>query len=147
MNIFRFFQTVLPKTSRVKRYRRKRFRIWARKKVELEFNGRQTNFHEGEIYWAGIGQNIGSEIYGKGDGFARPVLIYRKLGKYNFLAIPLTSKEHVGTWYISFYHRGRKETAVLSQIRVLSPKRLYRKMGQIDNADYIKIRKAFRKLY
>ncbi len=37
--------------------------------------------------------------------------------------------------------------AVLSQIRVLSPKRLYRKMGQIDDEDSKKIREAFKELY
>lgn len=124
-----------------------RLRDWIEEKIQIELNGRQPNFHEGEIYWAGVGENVGAEIYGKGDNFARPVLIYKKLGRYNFLAIPLTSKEHGGSWYVDFVHRGKNQVAVLSQIRVLSPKRLYRKMGQIDDEDFKKIREAFKELY
>ena len=86
-------------------------------------------------------------MYGKDADFARPIIIYKKLSRYHFLAIPLTSREHEGSWYVSFLHRGKKQIAVLSQVRVLSLKRLYRKIGQIDDADFERIKKAFRKLY
>ena len=125
----------------------KALRSWTTKKIQLELHGRQTNFHEGELYWIGLGKNIGVEMYGKGGDFSRPVLVYKKLSKYNFLAIPLTTKEHNGSWYVHFFHKGRKQTAVLSQIRVLSSKRIYRRIGQIDDEDFRKIKRAFRELY
>jgi mRNA interferase MazF len=36
-------------------------------------------FKNGEIWWCSIGENIGSEMYGKGEFYRRPVLVIRKL--------------------------------------------------------------------
>lgn len=33
---------------------------------------------EKNIYWVKIGQNVGSEIYGKGEYYTRPVLVLKK---------------------------------------------------------------------
>ncbi|MBR3055816.1 type II toxin-antitoxin system PemK/MazF family toxin [Candidatus Saccharibacteria bacterium] len=123
------------------------FNRWNNVKINLELHGRQPNPSQGEIWWAGVGKNLGAEIYGKSNRFARPVLIYKKLSRHNFMGIPLTSKEHEGSWYISFCHNGKKETAMLHQARVMSMKRLYRGIGEIDDADYERIRAGFAELY
>ena len=44
-----------------------------------------------DIWWVNIGINIGSEIYGKGSGFVRPVLVI-KINQNNFIGLPLSSK-------------------------------------------------------
>ena len=120
---------------------------WFEKKLDLELFGRRSVPHEGYIYWAGVGENLGAEIYGKGKDFARPVLIYKKLGTYHFMGIPLTSKEHVVSWYVHFKHEVRDEYAVLSQAKVMSIKRLYRRIGRVDDADFARIRAGFLNLY
>lgn len=120
---------------------------WFETKLDLELYGRESIPHEGYLYWAGVGENLGAEIYGKGKNFARPVLIYKKLGAYHFMGVPLTSKKHVGSWYVHFKHAGKDEYAVLAQARVMSIKRLYRRIGRIDDADFARIRKGFVNLY
>ena len=35
-------------------------------------------FKEGEIWWCHLGENVGTEMNGKGDFFTRPVLILKK---------------------------------------------------------------------
>ena len=101
----------------------------------------------GEVWWIGIGENVGVEINGKSEYFSRPVLVLKRLSRYGFMGIPLTSQIHTGSWYVQFKFQDRIETAVLSQARVLSVSRLYERIGQIPDSDLIKIRQGFLELY
>lgn len=102
---------------------------------------------QGEIWWVGVGENVGVEINGKSEYFSRPVLVLKKLSRFGFMGIPLTSQEHSGAWYVSFIFQKRKEFAVLSQARVYSASRLYKRIGQVPNADLELVRKGFIDLY
>lgn len=133
---------IVPKNS-LEKY----FDEWNIVKCTLHCLGKIPQISEGEIYWCGIGENIGVEINGKNAAFSRPVLIFRKLSRFGFVGIPLTSKEHNGSWYVSFEFKGRHETAILAQVRNFSVFRLYDKMGRIAENDMAKIRQAFIELY
>lgn len=74
-------------------------------------------------------------------------MIYKKLSKFGFMGIPLTSQEHSGTWYVRFSFKNKDEWAVVSQARVMSVARLYTKMGEISEVDYSHIRQGFCALY
>lgn len=102
---------------------------------------------QGEIWWVGIGENVGVEINGKSEFFSRPVLVFKKLSHYGFMGIPLTSQKHTGSWYTQFIFKNKVETAVLSQARVYSTSRLYSRLGQIPKSDLDTVRKAFLLLY
>lgn len=102
---------------------------------------------QGEIWWVGIGENVGVEINGKSEYFSRPVLVLKKLSRYGFMGVPLTSQRHTGSWYISFEFQDKIETAVLSQARVYSITRLYKRIGQAPASDLEKVRKGFIDLY
>lgn len=91
------------------------FGDWIEVKGDLHRMAVVRRIKEGEIWWCAIGENIGVEINGKSKTFARPVLILRKLGKYSFMGIPLTSKEHSGDWYAKFYFRHKAQYAALAQ--------------------------------
>lgn len=69
----------------------KYFDDWIEVKSDLHETAVVRRIKEGEIWWCAIGENVGVEINGKSKTFARPVLILRKLGKYSFMSIPLTS--------------------------------------------------------
>ena len=101
------------------------------------------NIKRGEIWWSSVGENVGTEICGKGKTFSRPVIVFRKLDRYSFWAIPLTSKPHKGSWYVSFDFNGRDEVAVVSQIEYMSVYRLHRKIGQMSNLDFQKVYEGF----
>ncbi len=79
--------------------------------------------------------------------FARPVIVLRKLNKRSFMAVPLTSKRHEGTWYVSFSFKGIEEYAVLAQSRIMSAARLYQRIGRADEIDMLKIRIGFHDLF
>ena len=123
------------------------FNGWNKVKINLELYGRRPKISQGQIWWTGLGKNIGTEINGKNSRFSRPVVIYKKLCSNKFMAIPLTSQEHEGSWYVPFRHNGKLEIAVVGDARIMSVKRLYRMIGKIDDADYERIKDGFIKLY
>ena len=102
---------------------------------------------QGEIWWVGVGENVGVEINGKSEFFSRPVLVLKKLSRYGFMGIPLTTQEHFGSWYVPFEFQDKREIAVLSQARVYSVSRLYSRVGQVPDSDLEMVRRGFIELY
>lgn len=125
----------------------KRFDEWIEVKKIRHDSARLPVIKDGEIWWCAMGENIGVEINGKSESFARPVLVFKKLSRFGFMGVPLTSKEHDGNWYVSFIFRDKKQTATLAQARVMSVSRLYKKMGDVTRGDFAKVREGFGRLY
>lgn len=126
----------------------KKFDEWIIIKEKLHKNARFPNIHEGEVWWRGVGENIGVEINGKSARFSRPVLIFKKLSRLVFLGIPLTSKtQHIGSWYVHFYFQGKEQVASLAQQRIFCTARLYNRIGQIDDQDMKSIKEGYVDLY
>lgn len=74
------------------------------------------------IYWVNVGQNVGGEIYGKGDEFLRLVLvlntIYIKGFISAFVGVPLSSQTKNKSGYL--YHKfittnDKKQIALLGR--------------------------------
>ena len=124
----------------------KDFKTWISLKEQLHYSSKHPSISNGEVWWASVGENVGSEICGKGKKYMRPVIIFRKLNKYSFLAIPLTSKNHKGSWYAHFELNNKKQTAVVSQIECMSILRLWRKIGELSNGDLQIVETTFKNL-
>jgi len=123
-----------------------KFDNWNKMKKEISQKS-SVYTKEGEIYYASLGHNIGSEQNGKGDKFMRPILVYKKFGKETILAMPLSSQPKEGRFYFSFTFQPNKiSVALLSQIRLLDTKRLYSKIGRIRQNDLINMKKKFNEL-
>jgi hypothetical protein len=71
----------------------------------------------------------------------------KKLSKFGFMGIPLTSQEKTGSWYAEFEFLGKKEFAAVCQARVMSTSRLHSKIGQAPKTDLEIVKKAFHELY
>ncbi len=123
------------------------FNDWIEVKIDVNHRGLKFNFSEGEVWWCAIGRNAGVEINGKGKEFVRPVFVLRKLNKRSFMAVPLTSQEHSGAWYVNFRFKNMQEYAALSQVRIVSVARLYRRIGRADEMDVLRIRQGFHDLF
>ena len=80
----------------------KHFEEWIVVKSDLHNKSTLRDIKEGDIYWCAVGENVGVEINGKSETFARPVVIMKKLSKFGFMGIPLTSQPHSGSWYVPF---------------------------------------------
>ena len=103
--------------------------------------------NEGDIWWFSLGENVGSEIGGKSDIFTRPAIVYRKLAAGFYLVVPTTSKTKMGNWYVPFKHQGRNMWACLHQVRTVDHRRLWSKIGRLDDEDYKSVQEGFRLLY
>ena len=120
---------------------------WNIVKKDLELHGRCPKISEGQIWWSGVGRNVGTELNGKNSRYSRPVIIYKKICGNKFMAIPLSSKIHEGSWYVPFDFGGKHQVAVICDAKTLSVKRLYRMMGTLSVADYKKIHNGFLELF
>ena len=126
----------------------KRFLEWIGIKQKLDMKDYQPPFiTEGDLWWCAVGENVGIEINGKSADFTRPVIVLKKFGRLGFLGIPTTTQSRTGSWYVSFIHKGTSETAVLSQGRAFSYKRLHSKMGTLDQTDLRKVKEAYARLF
>ena len=125
----------------------KRFSEWIELKSNLHFAGNYPPVKEGQIWWCAVGENVGVEINGKNNAFSRPVLVMKKLSRYGFMGVPLTSQKHEGSWYVSFVFKDKTQYAALAQVRVFSVSRLYTKMGMVPGSDLQIVRDGFKKLY
>lgn len=115
------------------------FYQWTGVKIGIEMRSSKPRVSEGEIWWCGMGKNVGVEINGKNENFSRPVIVYHVFGRLSFLAVPLTTKPKTGSWYVPFQFHGRTETAVLCQIKSMSTTRVYERIGKIDKEDFAKV--------
>ena len=100
-----------------------------------------------DIWWAALGENVGSEINGKSERFTRPVLVMKKLAHGFYLVAPTTTKLREGTWYVHIRLADKDEYICLHQIRTIDYRRLYSKIGQIDTDDFARVKEAFWRLY
>ena len=122
------------------------FTRWMEIKERTHIAKSKRSFKTGDIWWCKIGENIGSEICGKGNDFLRPVLVIKKLSKDGFIGIPLTSKRHVGSWYVQFTFNGLVEYAVVAQVENISSYRLTYRMGAVSDPDLESVVNALMKL-
>lgn len=120
---------------------------WTRVKMLLRKKRSPALFKEGEIWWCKIGRNLGTEIYGKGPEFLRPVIIFKKFNDHFFFGIPLTTRPKEGIWYVSLTYGGAERWALLSQARSFDGKRLVRPMGALSLRNFENIRSGFSRLY
>jgi mRNA interferase MazF len=126
----------------------KKFSEWSVLKENLDITSHKAPFvSEGDIWWACIGENVGSEIAGKSKQFSRPVIIFKKLAHGFYFVIPTTTKVKEGSWYVQFTHAGIITTACLHQARAIDYRRLSSKLGTLDQSDINVVQSAFRRLY
>lgn len=115
----------------------KDFDGWNTKKQNIEnFALKSAYFSEREVWWLSIGVNIGYEEDGKSEDYSRPVLIVKKFNNQIFIGIPLTSQRKDNPYYIPIYFGKKTGSAMISQIRAFSGKRLTRKMGKLEDIYY-----------
>jgi mRNA interferase MazF len=126
----------------------KRFLEWIKIKEKLHNkNAKPPLVSEGDLWWISFGENIGSEIDGKSEIFTRPGIIYKKLSHSFYFVIPTTTKEKTGSWFVEFSHKTKKMFACLHQARAVDYRRLFSKLGTIDDRDFKKIKIGFNGLY
>jgi mRNA interferase MazF len=112
----------------------KDFDGWNEKKKSIHDREQAPFFHEREVWWCVLGLNVGYEQDG-GEKFARPMLVVKKFNKDVLWALPLTTSEKRDRYYVPM--SGQEGSAViLSQLRLISSKRLERLMYKLPNGQF-----------
>lgn len=115
---------------------KKNFDEWNSHKKIIDGMVNKKTFHEREIWFIKIGENVGFEQNGKGEEFLRPIIIYKKFSKNVFLGVPLTKSNKQGKFYCNFEFQNKNSNAILSQIRLFDSKRLKYYVGKMSAGDY-----------
>lgn len=118
-----------------------RFDEWNEQKKVLNKSNEKIFFHEREVWFLKMGENVGFEQNGKGNKFLRPVLVYKRFSRNVFLGIPLTSSLRNSKFYFTFELKGRKSTAILSQIRLFDKKRFFYFYAKVSEKNFKLLKK------
>ena len=107
-----------------------------KQKIEAEENDPNKFPKEGEVWMSVLGKNIGYEQNGSGDNFSRPVLIIKKFNNHMFWAVALSTKQKDFDFYFNYNDpQNQKVSVILAQLKLVSIKRLKRKLYEIP--DYL----------
>ncbi len=134
----------------------KDFDKWNKLKKFLNRENKTIFAHPREIWWCSLGLNLGAEIDGKNDNFERPVLVLHVYSRETMLALPITTKIKDD----EFHYRIRIKRldledkdylpleklvwVKLTQSKVISNKRLLRKIDVVSLEDFTQIMQAFK---
>ncbi|MFA5184088.1 MAG: type II toxin-antitoxin system PemK/MazF family toxin [Patescibacteria group bacterium] len=121
---------------------------WAKLKPRIHYfrNENEIYFKTREIWWASLGINIGYEQDGKHDKYERPVLILRKFGGGALWVLPLTSKNKLDRFYYNFRSGRDTYSIILSQLRLISSKRLSRKIMTMPEQEFWEVIRSIKNL-
>jgi mRNA interferase MazF len=117
-----------------------KFNEWNDVKKNIEVNEEDIFFKERDIFWAKLGQNVGYEQNGKGEEFTRPIIVIKKYSKNMLLAVPISTTLRDGNFFFQFSFKNKISTALLVQSRLISSKRLVKKIGKIDSENFTKLK-------
>lgn len=121
-----------------------KFITWTNRKITIHFENRPEFYvYEREVWWASLGENVGSETNGKNFHFERPVIIIKKFSKDMLFVIPTTTKTKIGTWYQPIEYGDVQTQAILAQARTISARRLIRKIGNISPEQFKPLLESF----
>ena len=121
----------------------KDFDSWNLKKQGIEKRVKKLYVKEREVWWCMLGVNVGQEIDGKHQIFERPVLIIKVISRETFFVLPLTTKGKEDRDHRMIKTKKMVSFVKLSQARVVSSKRLSRKVDTVPDELFKEIKKAF----
>ncbi len=125
----------------------KQFDEWNTRKQDLQNNEKPyVKFHARDVWWCSYGVNLGSEQDGTGGNFERLCVVVKKLSGTTFVALPLSTKEKLADFQVKVVVKDRVGYVLLDQVRVLDVKRMLRKVGYIDKAEFEIIRSRLKEL-
>ena len=124
----------------------KNFDQWNVKKKRLDIAKRSLLFKEGEIWWCSVGMNIGEEVYGKGEHFRRPVVVFKKLSHNSCIAMPTTTRERNGSWFHHLNIKNKDRWVMMNQMKFISANRLWVRESSLSSEEFSGLKKSAAKL-
>ena len=125
----------------------KRFLEWIGLKEKIHNNEIPPVFEEREIWWVSLGENIGHEEDGKGNSFERPFVVVRKFNKELLFGVPCSSVSKKNKYYFNIHIKSKNldTSALLSQAKTISSRRLLRMVDKIGSGVFRELKKALQR--
>lgn len=122
------------------------FSSWNKLKQKIDSReGGKIFLHTREVWWCSLGVNVGGEINGKNELYERPCLMLNVYNKDMALVLPITSIEKKDKFhYEIILDNGKKVYVKLTQVRVISTKRVIRKISTLNKEDFKNIKEKMR---
>lgn len=126
----------------------KDFDSWNNLKKTTHESGEHKWCNERDVWWCHLGTNIGFEQDGKGEARLRPVLVVKKFNQFVCLVVPLSTKLKKNRYYIEFNNdKEVPSAAIISQIRLIDTKRLFKRESKLPQEDFARIKKAIMQFF
>ena len=125
----------------------KEYDVWneLKKKIQSDISEPDYFPKEGEVWMSSLGKNIGFEQNGNGTNFSRPILVVKKFNNHMFWCASLSTKQKKFDFYYNFTDpNGEKVSVILAQLKLVSIKRLKRKLYDISSNDLVEIKGKLR---
>jgi mRNA interferase MazF len=124
----------------------KDFDRWNDTKKQIEQSHFTEFVHMREVWWCSLGVNVGAEENGNEEFFERPVLILNKFNSDMVLAIPMSTTIKRTPYHFVIPYNDTQVALLLSQLRLVSTKRLKRRMYQMADPLFDKVRAAVQRM-
>lgn len=125
----------------------KDYKRWTKTKAQINNAGKRPNrYTEGHIYWASIGENIGTEQDGDKKSFTRPVILVKGFSKSLVWCCPITSTRKNLSYYYPIKLKRVCGSIILSQLQRMDTLRVGDEIGKVDQKTLIKIKQAICKI-
>ncbi len=125
----------------------KDFDGWNKKKKNIDAKIPNKSWaKKGEVWWCDLGVNVGHEQDG-GKNFERPVFILEQHANYTCAVLPMTKSIRDNKFSLNLRSDGYSSSVLLDQIRLISNKRLSRKIRGQNMAVFRKVICAFKKAH
>lgn len=121
----------------------KDFDGWNTEKKRVHAKANPAYAYPREVWWCALGMNVGAETDGKHGNFERPVLVLRVYNKETLLVLPITSKEKKDDFHCAVRVKFGTAWVKLTQARVISNRRLLRKVDVLAAGEFKKVKHAF----
>ena len=115
---------------------KKDFDTW--NKIKKSVHGGENKLYiERDIWWCNLGLNVGFEQDGSGKSYERPVVVIRGFSRQVCLVAPLTTSPKKNKYYFKLGKviGDKSSSAIISQLRLIDTKRLFRKVGILGVMD------------
>lgn len=123
---------------------KKDFDTWSGEKRRIEEGAIRAFAHPREIWWCSLGINIGAEIDGKNENFERPIVVLKVYNKETLLILPITSKNKNDIFHHKIETNNKTAWVKLTQPRVISSKRLLRKVDTVGEIEFEKLKNIWK---
>lgn len=120
----------------------KDFDDWNEVKKRINNDVTKSHIRAGEVRWASLGVNVGSEIDGKGTGrYNRPVLILDTMGAHLALVIPLSTSIKKRAGYKQISLNEREVSLCIGQLKSISTNRIFDRVSKLSNDRLSEVKK------